>query len=431
MIVGRFLTFFSALGAISSAYAGGVMVQDVNNLYAQAHAGRAAVIDASSIYVNPAAMGFLKKHEAVLQACYIHPRVKFSNVALTNTPAGVLNGGNGGDSTLKVVLPSIYGVYNATPNWKFGIAAVEPFGLSNKYKDNWDGRYTALKSAFLSINVNPCVAYRCNNFAVGVGVSLQRTNLVFSKKVNIDASSVGGTQSNNAMTKVRGKNFAWGANLGLLWEACANLRFGLAYRSRIKHDIKGNIRFEVLPNFGTATATEAIFTAGQIKTNVTTPDIVNLSAAYDINKCWTVLADLMFTRWNVFDKIEIRQNTTTSAFTTETLDWRNTWMPSIGVNYRPNSCWVLRAGTAFDQTPTRDKYRSARIPDQNRIWAACGADYNYNDCVSFRLGYAHIFVKNGKVDNTVQAQPLLPGSRFQGTYKASFDMVGLQMNVKL
>ena len=106
-------------------------------------------------------------------------------------------------------------------------------------------------------------------------------------------------------------------------------------------------------------------------------------------------------------------------------------MPSIGVNYRPNSCWVLRAGTAFDQTPTRDKYRTARIPDENRIWASCGADYNVDECVSFRLGYAHVFVRNGKVDNTVPTQPLLPGSRFQATFKGSFDIVGLQLNVKL
>ncbi|MDZ7579633.1 MAG: outer membrane protein transport protein [Deltaproteobacteria bacterium] len=47
-------------------------------------------------------------------------------------------------------------------------------------------------------------------------------------------------------------------------------------------------------------------------------------------------------------------------------NWSNTYRYSLGVNYHLNDKTTLRGGLAFDETPTSDAYRTARIPDEDR-----------------------------------------------------------------
>ncbi len=68
---------------------------------------------------------------------------------------------------------------------------------------------------------------------------------------------------------------------------------------------------------------------------------------------------------------------------------------------------TLRAGSMYDQTPTRDGFRTTRVPDGNRIWATAGATAKLNRRVDVSLSYAHIFVDTAQVDRT---DPLFAGT---------------------
>jgi long-chain fatty acid transport protein len=67
-------------------------------------------------------------------------------------------------------------------------------------------------------------------------------------------------------------------------------------------------------------------------------------------------------------------------------------------NYRPNEAWTLRAGLAYDQTPTQDLYRTPRVPDSDRTWLSIGGQYKVSPQGRIDFAYAHIWMKDAAVN---------------------------------
>lgn len=448
----KFAVLAGMAAGISGAQAGGYMVQETNGLFAQAYAGRAAAVeDGSTMFVNPAVMAYQCKHQLILNNSFIIPYAKFSKTLATQTTAAgttAMSGNNGGNGGQFAYVPAFYAIMNAFQNVKFGIGITSPFGLSTAYDGASVLRYTATKSKLTVVNINPAVSYqrqtKCYGLiSLGFGFSIQRVEADLEKMVDVNVPALlGGTRS-DVLSKLRGTNNAAGINFGAIYEPCSGTRFGLAYRSSIAHRVKGMANFSNLPKFGalTGSAFAAAFANVPVYANLKTPDVVNISGVHELNNCWSVLADVMLTRWTVLRQLQVVNNITGSVLSNEVQSWRNTAMVSLGLNYRPADNWLLRTGIAFDQTPTRNKYRTARIPDQNRYWLAGGADYNWCDQVVFKLAYTHLFLPKAKINNTVPArqfavprlgnQTLLPGSQVVGKVKSHIDIIGLQLMVKL
>ena len=82
-------------------------------------------------------------------------------------------------------------------------------------------------------------------------------------------------------------------------------------------------------------------------------------------------------------------------------------------------------GFAFDQTPVNDTDRTARLPDNNRLWLSFGGQYKLSKDGTLDFGYAHLFIKDASIN---QANPTPPPGNGQlvGTYKGSVDILGVQ-----
>ena len=78
---------------------------------------------------------------------------------------------------------------------------------------------------------------------------------------------------------------------------------------------------------------------------------------------------------------------------------KNTWMYSLGGDYRVTDELTLRAGVALDQTPTRNSTRDPRIPDGDRTFLSLGAGYDVKAIkgLSVDLAYSHQFVQEVKL----------------------------------
>ena len=57
-------------------------------------------------------------------------------------------------------------------------------------------------------------------------------------------------------------------------------------------------------------------------------------------------------------------------------------------------------GVAYDETPIQDANRTPRVPGTDRTWLALGAGYQM-DAWNFDLAYAHLFVSNSKIQQTI------------------------------
>ena len=96
-----------------------------------------------------------------------------------------ISGSNGGDAGSAQPVPAVYGIYDFSPNLKFGLALTVPFGLKSQYDSGWMGRYQAIKSDLEIINVNPNLAYRISDWlSVGGGPAIQHASAELSNAIN-------------------------------------------------------------------------------------------------------------------------------------------------------------------------------------------------------------------------------------------------------
>jgi long-chain fatty acid transport protein len=134
-----------------------------------AFAGAAASTDDPSIIANnPAGMTGLAGNQLSGDLSIVIPSVVFSGMGV-NAARQPISGGNGGDAGSAKPVPAFYGLYDASPDLKFGLAMTAPFGLATQYNSNWVGRYQAIKSNLEVININPNIAYRITGMALDWG----------------------------------------------------------------------------------------------------------------------------------------------------------------------------------------------------------------------------------------------------------------------
>jgi long-chain fatty acid transport protein len=419
------MTAVALIGAVTEAHSAGFAIRETSNLTGQAFAGTAAAVgDVTTIFNNPASMAYLDKHQAAVSANLILPSTNFkdqgSSVGLPSN-----SGGNGG---VTVVVPSLSGMWNIGHNFKFGLALTSPFGLSTKYKDGWKGRALAVKSRLTVFNINPSFSYKVSEcLSLGFGVSLQHADAELSRYLG--ATGVAGS----AKLTARASDWGAGFNFGGIFEPWKGTRFGLAYRSKILHGLDGTLNQSAsTPGTGTAIT--------KITADITTPDTIDFSATHDFNDKLTVLGTVMFTRWNVFNKLDIVRAQATTAgqaggagaqgsfVSSEREAWRNTWFFALGLNYKFYQGWMLRLGAAFDQTPVRTAFRTPKLPDSSRTWVSAGLDYNFTEGLSARLSYAHLFMSSAKVNVLGATAPGV--GNLIGKFNNKVDIIGVQVNYK-
>ncbi len=77
--------------------------------------------------------------------------------------------------------------------------------------------------------------------------------------------------------------------------------------------------------------------------------------------------------------------------------YKDGWYASLGAEYKWNSNLTLRTGLGYEWTPVRDAERSARLPDNDRLWTSAGLSYKFNEQLNMDFGYTHIFPKSTMV----------------------------------
>jgi long-chain fatty acid transport protein len=401
-----------------------------------AYAGAAAVAeDASTVWWNPAGMARLRagKH-AALAGGLIVPSTKFSNGA--SIPAAASNpalNGNGGDAGDKALVPSFFFAMDLDPTWNFGFGASVPFGLATKYDPSWLGRFQGVESEVKTLNLNPAVSYRISDAAsIGAGINYQQGKIDLMSAVNYSgiAFGAGGAALLGAVggAGVEGQNKssidgdAWGFNVGGLFNLAPATRVGVHYRSSLKYSLKGNTRFS-----GRPAALAAALPDSDVKLDLKTPDNLSLSGVHKLNDWWDLLADVTWTHWSRIKQLPlVRTSGTANGATLDTLtfNFKDAWRTSIGVHYRLDNAWTIKAGAAYDQSPAPNaESRSVRLADSDRYWFTFGAKYQVSQNGVLDIGYSYIKARDADINNDQRAAGR---GLVNGTYKAHVNVIGIQ-----
>ena len=405
-----------------------LMEQNASGL-GNAYAGQAATAqDASTVFWNPAGMTRLPGRSVVFAANAIRPSAEFNNTGSTPAPGGFALGGSGGDGGDWALVPNAYLSWQINPQWFVGVGLNAPFGLTTDYDSGWMGRFYALKSELKTINVNPSVAFKVSDsVSLGFGINFQYADAELTNATNwtVIGAAVGvpvapGTEG---VAKIEGDDTAWGFNVGAMFNIGPQSRVGVSYRSAMDFTISGSASFTNRP------AGLAPFVPdGPVSAGLDLPATASLSFFHNISPKWELMGDLTWTEWSRLDSVVIRRPSG-AALSTLQLSWRDTWRVGIGANYHVNNEWTLRLGTAYDQSPTKDEFRTPRIPDGDRWWLALGGQYRMSKQAAIDFGYAYLIVKDPSINLTppnVSAVTAAQNGTLVGNFDASVHIFSAQ-----
>jgi long-chain fatty acid transport protein len=367
---------------------------------ATSYAGSAAVADnASTIYYNPAGMTGLPGIRLSAGVVGIRPNFKFSNEG----SSGLLGtGGNGGDAGSWSAVGNGYFSWQLAPDWFIGLGISSPFRLDTEYDNNWIGSHQALKSQITTVNYNPSLAWKVNDkVALGLGLSYQ----------TIDVELTNLTPA--GLYRFAGDDAAWGWNAGALFTLSPAMRVGVSYRSTMNYTLDGDRTLGATPS-------------ASASANLKLPDTVIVSVWQQVSDRWEAMGDLSFTRWNTLDNLNVRS---VAGVDTEAMNYDNSWRIAWGAAYKASDAWKLKFGIAYDRSAMSDENRTARLPDNNRLWFSFGGQWNGGVYGRIDAGYAYLHMKDPGI-NQIQTFTMpggAPGiSNLRGSYSDSGHVLGIQ-----
>ena len=344
----------------------------------RAFSGESAIADdASVIASNPAGMSLLDDMSFAVGASCIRPGVDVSGT-------GALGPTSDKGVIPEALVPFSYFTKRLNDKFTAGLGIFTTYGLKTDYSTAFATSAATDYSELLSFNVNPSLSYRVNDqLSIGVGFNaLYAEGEITSLTPGLPP--LGGTN----LFALKGDDWGFGFNVGVLYEITNRTRVGLHYRSAVELEIEGTA------DLGAALGGPATVPA---TLDIELPDTIEFSIYHEVNDRLAVHGDVLWTNWSRFKTLAPITGTPADPALAVDESWSDTFRFSIGATYAVNDKLTLRCGLAYDESPVDNDHRTLRIPDADRIWASVGASYKINECYTCDIGYTHIFADDAKV----------------------------------
>ena len=471
--------------------------QSVSGLGTAFAGGAASAEDASTLFYNPAGLARLDQGEFQMGLHAIIPSDEFTNQGsrynLPGTPFNGLPvlGNNGGNAGVNHLIGNMYLSQPILRNSSYGdltlgLGLTSPFGLETDYSPGWVGRYAALRTKLLTLDIQPTVAWRWDRFSIGAGLDIQYASARLTQAIDfglaaqaplgqffaalpavltaqgVPPAAIPGiiaatrTAYTNAgfvpggldgVTEITGDDWALGFTVGGLFEyrkqgegedgCLQDGRIGISYRSKIDHTLEGDAAFRhvpliaapgapPLPAFPQPGAFQAVFFDQGVSANLDLPDILHFSIYQRFAHKFAVMGDVTWTHWSRLQQVPIVFDNPGTPTNVLAINYDDAMRYAIGFEWYACKSLTLRTGFAYDETPIQSaELRTPRIPDNNRYWLSFGAKYSPRDWLDLDVGYAHLFVDEPRSNFTDNQ-----GHQLIGAYDAHVDIVSASVTIK-
>ena len=367
----------------SSAMAAGFMLteQSVTGL-GRAYAGAGIVgDDNSAVWYNPAGMTLLSGTQ--FQAGGVMATLDFP---LETADGSYSDNGR----KYSVPIPHMFFTSQLNDDMWFGFGLTVPYGMATEYKRNSPLNQFGMNAEVKVFDLNPNLAWKINEkVSFGAGVSLQYATAQFEAASAERTVSMpigpGGSDVTVGGAKPYGRlnadSLAWGFNMGVNHHAKGKWRVGTGNTWSIMQPGQvGNSEFRG-HNAGHSNNGSADLTA---------PQTVLLTGTWEVTEALRLSALIRWSDWSSFKKLEIKSGLDGLDGSTVENRWNDTWLFTLGADYTINDEWTVRAGVGYENGAVDDEYRTAVIPDADRLWLSCGATWNYDTNWKFDLGFTYL-----------------------------------------
>lgn len=400
------LVLTGVAAAVSTAFAAGFQLTEQSSLGAgRAYAGAGIVgDDLSAVHYNPAGMTLLEGTRFQAGGVWIGIDADYSG-----------NDGSSENGRLKgQMIPAGYVTHQVNDKIWLGFAMTVPFGMGTEYDRNWSQNQRGTSAKIYTFDMNPNIAYKVSDFiSVGGGISVQYAKA----NLGMDMGSIGPVGIGHA--KIEADSWDWGFNLGIMVSPTDKLRFGLAYRSAITHDADGHTDLTNSTLLSTATGGLINSLTVGSEASIKTPDTVMLTGTWEATDKLRLSGLIRWANWSNFDTLKIKNESPIDISSVLSAnqqlasqlmkipgamdklgelsekriinEWQDTWLLSVGADYRINDAFTVRGGIAYETSPIDDQStRMAVIPDTDRLWLSLGASWNATKDLQFDVGATYL-----------------------------------------
>ena len=370
----------------SAAVAGGFMLteQSVAGL-GRAYAGAGIVgDDLSAVWYNPAGMSLLSG--TAVQMGAVVADLDLEVTTNTNATFGHYKASKENGRKHGVPVPNMYMVHQIKDDMWFGLGITVPFGMATEYDNNWAAADKGMNAEVKVFDINPNVAFKLTDtLSFGAGVSLQYVTAQFEQRTKVNDFA-------SMRVRLNADGWAWGGNLGFMWQPTETVRVGLAYRSQVNHKADGYLKTDRETPLGIDH-----FQSNDGHAEMSAPHVITLTGTWKATEDLRLSALARWTNWSSFDKLPISGSSlgeaTRSAMSKHdaVYNWKDSWLFTVGADYDINDEFTVRGGVGYEISPVDDdKYRSATIPDTDRLWLSMGATWHASKNLQSDFGIAYL-----------------------------------------
>ncbi len=391
------LSFFTA----SLSNAGGYQVR----LQGQKQTGIGLIgtpfaFGASSIFYNPGSLSFMKNKtsfSAGLSGIFsnaVFMQKDSDYTAETDNPVGT---------------PFyFYGATKILDDLAVGVGVFTPFGNSNKWDYDWNGRNIIREISLSSIFIQPTVSYKINDkFGLGAGLDIVIGKVDLTKAI---ANPV------NGQINLNGGATALGFNVGAFVKPTEKLNIGIDYRSKVNMKVEdGDVAFTEIP-----ASLEGYFPAtGNFDAELPLPANLDVGLSYQLNDKLTLATELNIIFWSAYDSliIDFEQNNEKLLDSRNPREYKNSFIFRLGGEYKFGEKLIGRAGVYYDPTPTNEEYFTPETVSLNQVAFTLGLSYMPNEKLSIDLSYLQL--------EGLEADKMYEPEQFAGTYKTRAFIPGI------
>ncbi|CBL45526.1 Membrane protein involved in aromatic hydrocarbon degradation [gamma proteobacterium HdN1] len=400
--------------------------------------GAAEARDASTAYYNPAGLVRLTKPELVGGVAMLSNTLHFTGGATIASPG--INGGvtavpGEGNVThqSKDVVPNFYYAIPTPNKGAIGIAFNVPMASTIDMPKDSAIRYQNQESSLVGMRLTVSLAQSLTDqLSVAMGFAIERLDLEnttafdsysICSMLTLPNCGTPGDASRDGRSKLEADDLNWGFTFGTLYQIDDNTRVGASYRSRIRHDLEGDVHLSAYPQ---ASAHRQIRLVTDARLTMSSPASASLSVFHALTPRLNVQADATWTEWSTFEALDVR--TTLGINQRQPQHWHNTWRLAVGGDYALTDRFTVRAGIDRDPTPIPKAYRTLSFPMETYIAGSLGASYAFSEALSgdFALQRTLPF-KSQTLDGNLVEQ----GGESRGESKGSTYSIGAGLRWRL
>lgn len=372
----------------------------------RAYSGEGAIADdAGNVSRNPALIMMFDRPTFSAGAIFVDPDVDISGTSRTGAS---LNSKNIAPTAW---VPNLHFVAPINDQFGWGASVTSNYGLATEFNNSYAAGAYGGKTDLETLNLNLSGAYRLNNhWSFGLGFDAVYAKAKIERyagdlgKIVVGsgalppipglAQQVAGIPANTQIAYLKGDEWGFGWNAGILYELDKNNRYGLTYRSEVKVDFDGDYKSslpsaynQILGNFGLPMGTNGSTTGGSLTLNL--PEMWEISGYNRVAPQWAIHYSMAYTSWSQFQELKATNSNGQTLFYKDE-SFKDSYRIALGTTYYMDDNWTFRTGIAFDDSPVPADKRSISIPDQDRFWLSAGTTYAFNKDASVDVGVSYM-----------------------------------------